>query len=44
MLATAAPDLPAPEMERFSARFGWWEISRCRRGWRRPGPSKGRQI
>ena len=36
MLATAAPDMPEPEMERFYARFGWVEISRCRRGWRRP--------
>jgi hypothetical protein len=25
-------------MERFYARFGWHEIGRSRRGWRRPVP------
>jgi GNAT superfamily N-acetyltransferase len=35
MLATAAPDMPEPEMERFYARFGWEELCRTRRGWRR---------
>ena len=45
MLATAAPDMPEPEMERFYARFGWHEISRCRRGWRRltPAAADGRR-
>lgn len=35
MLAPAAPDMPTPDLERFWARFGWFEIARCRRGWRR---------
>jgi len=35
MLAEAAADMPEPEMERFYARFGWHEICRTRRGWRR---------
>ena len=35
MLADVAPDMEAPEMDRFYARFGWHEIGRSRRGWRR---------
>ncbi len=35
MLADVAPDMEDPEMERFYARFGWYEIGRSRRGWRR---------
>lgn len=41
MLATAAPDMAEPDMERFYARFGWYEISRCGRGWQRLGPAAG---
>lgn len=35
MVAVAAPDMDEPGIERFYARFGWHEIGRCRRGWRR---------
>ncbi len=35
MLASAAPDMPEAEMERFYARFGWHEIARLRRRWER---------
>ena len=35
MLAPAAPDMPTPDLERFWACFGWHEIARTRRGWRR---------
>lgn len=35
MLAGVAPDMEDPEMDRFYARFGWYEIGRSRRGWRR---------
>lgn len=35
MLATVAPDMEEPEMERFYARFGWHRIGRSRRGWQR---------
>jgi hypothetical protein len=38
MLADVAPDMEEPEMERLYARFGWHEIGRSRRGWRRPVP------
>jgi hypothetical protein len=35
MLADVAPGMEDPEMDRFYARFGWHEIGRSRRGWRR---------
>jgi GNAT superfamily N-acetyltransferase len=41
MLADVAPDMEDPAMDRFYARFGWHEIGRSRRGWRRQLPATG---